>query len=143
VRRHVILASVTLIAVIVRAAAVALMAATLLLPIADHHAVSRLPEVALQLGHPGADLHSLFVHHHARGHRDVAAPALAPDGVRVPAFAPAVPLPSGESGLRPDAAPAPTLFMPPRPGVPAARASEPIPTSLLEPPLKRPPNRTA
>jgi hypothetical protein len=134
---------VTLIGVVVRAAAVATMSATLLLPIADHHAVSRLPEVALQLGHPGADLHSLFVHHHPRGHRDVAAPTLAPDGMRVPVFAPAVPLPPGESGLAPEAAPAPRLFMPPRPSVPAARASEPIPISLLEPPPRRPPNRTA
>src|SRR2546425_653260 len=36
------------------------MTATLLLPIADHHAVDRLPEVALQLGHADADLHGLF-----------------------------------------------------------------------------------
>jgi hypothetical protein len=134
---------VTLIGAVVRAAAVALMTATLLLPIADHHAVTRLPEVALQLGHPGADLHSLFVHHHARAHRAVPAPGLSPDIGGVPAFAPAVPLPPGESGLAPQAAPAPTLFLPSPAGARAGRTNGPVPTSLLEPPPERPPNRTA
>ena len=133
----------TLIGVVVRAAAVALLTATLLLPIADHHAAARLPEVGLRLGHPDADLHSLFVHHHARPHRGAAAPALASDGAGAPAFAPAAPLPAGESGLAPQAAPAPGLVLPPRPAVPAARASAALPLGLLEAPPKRPPNRTA
>jgi hypothetical protein len=134
---------VTLIGVVVRAAAVALMTATLLLPIADHHAATRLPEVALQLGHPGADLHRFFVHHHARPHRAPAAPTLAGDDVRVPVVAPAVPLPRGESGLAPQAATVPTLVLLPLSGARGTRANGPIPTSLLEPPPERPPNRPA
>jgi hypothetical protein len=133
---------VTLIGLVVRAAAVALMTATLLLPIADHHAASRLPEVALRLGHAGADLHSLFVHHHARPHREVPGPTFATDGARVPVFAPAVPLPP-ESGLAPQAAPAPTLFLAPLPATRAPRASGSVPTSRLEPPRERPPNHAA
>jgi len=132
---------VTLIAVVARAAAVALMMATLLLPIADHHAIGRLPEVALQVGHAEADLHALFVHHHPHP-RHAAAPAASRD-FAAPTFAPALPLPSGVGAVAPQAAPAPTLFLPPLPGQPAASTSGPPPTSLLEPPPDRPPNRAA
>jgi hypothetical protein len=132
---------VTLIGVVVRAAAVALVTATLLLPIADHHAVARLPEVALQLGHPGSDLHSLLVHHHSRPHGRPAAALDRVDGP--PLLAPLAPLPVGERGLAPQAAPAPTVALPPVPGGASADAADPIPNSLLEPPPERPPNRPA
>jgi hypothetical protein len=133
---------VTPIGVVARALAVALVTATLLLSIADHHAVTRLPEVALQLGHADADLHSLFVHHHARPHGQRPATATSRDPA-THVYAPAAPPTVGQRGLAPEAAPAADLTLPPIQAVRTAGPIAPLPTGLLEPPPKRPPNRAA
>jgi hypothetical protein len=126
---------VTLLGLLGRAMAVALLFGVLLLPTADHHLADRLPG-AIELG-----VHSQMTHHHGNG-------ATAPErrsaqGAPHPAGAPLLmPLDAGTVGV---AVPSPfadtvLALAPPRAAEPApVEATHGAPPSLLEPPPLPPP----
>jgi hypothetical protein len=132
-----------LLGIVLRAGAVALLTATLLLPIADHHAGGRLPETALMLGEAGPDLHEMLVHHHARPHHGHAATAADSLGHAVPTLVPGSPPPASEVAGAPSVTAAPGLTLPPLVAAWLPRDVGPVPTQLAQPPLERPPNRVA
>src|SRR5262245_26417197 len=81
-----------------RALSVALLTATIILPLADHHAAVRLPESLLQ----PLSAHDLITHHHPRALRTTTTTPILPSVLPAPSF-------WAEGGAAPNAATAADL----------------------------------